>query len=51
MVHLAVKSRSYTLGVLMGGLEANDHSFWEADDATLEALQEIYGDLVDRLEG
>lgn len=32
-------------------LEANDRGFWDADDSTLEALQEIYSDLEDRLEG
>jgi magnesium chelatase subunit H len=30
---------------------ANERGFWDADDATLEALQNIYGDLEDRLEG
>jgi magnesium chelatase subunit H len=32
-------------------LEANDRGFWDADEQTLAALQEIYGDLEDRLEG
>jgi magnesium chelatase subunit H len=32
-------------------LEANDRGFWDADEATLAALQQIYGDLEDRLEG
>jgi magnesium chelatase subunit H len=32
-------------------LEANERGFWDADEATLAALQEIYGDLEDRLEG
>ncbi len=32
-------------------LEANDRGFWDADPATLAALQDIYGDLEDRLEG
>jgi magnesium chelatase subunit H len=32
-------------------LEANDRGFWDADDETLEALQDIYSDLEDRLEG
>jgi magnesium chelatase subunit H len=32
-------------------LEANDRGFWDADDATLQALQDIYSDLEDRLEG
>lgn len=32
-------------------LEASDRGFWDADEATLEALREIYSDLEDRLEG
>lgn len=32
-------------------LEANSRGFWEADEATLAALYEIYDDLEDRLEG
>ncbi|MBK9710682.1 MAG: magnesium chelatase subunit H [Kouleothrix sp.] len=32
-------------------LEANDRGLWHADEATLAALQEIYGDMEDRLEG
>lgn len=32
-------------------LEANTRGFWEADEATLAALHEIYDDLEDRLEG
>lgn len=32
-------------------LEASDRGFWDADAATLEALQQLYGDLEDRLEG
>ncbi len=32
-------------------LEANDRGFWQADEATLAALQAIYADLEDRLEG
>ncbi|MFQ3630810.1 magnesium chelatase subunit H [Roseiflexus sp.] len=32
-------------------LEAHSRGFWQADDATLEALQAIYADLEDRLEG
>ncbi len=32
-------------------LEANSRGFWEADEATLAALHEIYDDLEDRLEG
>ena len=32
-------------------LEAHERGFWDADEATLAALQEIYGDLEDRLEG
>lgn len=32
-------------------LEASDRGFWDADESTLAALREIYGDLEDRLEG
>ncbi len=32
-------------------LEANNRGFWKTDEATLEALREIYVDLEDRLEG
>jgi magnesium chelatase subunit H len=32
-------------------LEANDRGFWDADDATIDALRQVYGDLEDRLEG
>lgn len=32
-------------------LEANSRGFWDADEATLAALQAIYHDLEDRLEG
>jgi magnesium chelatase subunit H len=32
-------------------LEANSRGFWQADEATLEALRAIYDDLEDRLEG
>ncbi len=32
-------------------LEASSRGFWEADDRTLAALQQIYADLEDRLEG
>nr|MBA3948141.1 cobaltochelatase subunit CobN [Herpetosiphonaceae bacterium] len=32
-------------------LEANSRGFWDADETTLQALQQIYGDLEDRLEG
>jgi len=32
-------------------LEANSRGFWDADEATLEALREVYDDLEDRLEG
>ncbi len=32
-------------------LEANSRGFWDADEATLAALHEIYDDLEDRLEG
>ncbi|HEU4326026.1 MAG TPA: magnesium chelatase subunit H [Roseiflexaceae bacterium] len=32
-------------------LEASSRGFWDADDQTLAALQQIYADLEDRLEG
>lgn len=32
-------------------LEANSRGYWEADEATLEALHQVYEDLEDRLEG
>ena len=32
-------------------LEAADRGHWQADEATLAALQDVYGDLEDRLEG
>jgi magnesium chelatase subunit H len=32
-------------------LEASSRGFWEADEATLEALRRVYDDLEDRLEG
>jgi magnesium chelatase subunit H len=32
-------------------LEANARGFWDADDATIAALQDVYDDLEDRLEG
>jgi magnesium chelatase subunit H len=32
-------------------LEAHGRGLWPADDATIERLQAIYGDLEDRLEG
>ncbi len=32
-------------------LEAHSRGFWQADDATLEALRGVYDDLEDRLEG
>jgi magnesium chelatase subunit H len=32
-------------------IEANTRGFWDADEATLEALRTIYDDLEDRLEG
>jgi magnesium chelatase subunit H len=32
-------------------LEASDRGFWDADEATIAALQQLYGDLEDRLEG
>ncbi len=38
-------------GVVRRLLEANGRGFWDADEATLESLREIYADLEDRLEG
>ena len=32
-------------------LEANGRGFWDADEATLDALRELYADLEDRMEG
>jgi magnesium chelatase subunit H len=32
-------------------MEANGRGLWQADEATLEALQNLYSDLEDRLEG
>lgn len=32
-------------------LEANGRGFWDADEQTIQALQELYGDLEDRMEG
>jgi magnesium chelatase subunit H len=32
-------------------LEANNRGFWDADEATLDALRQVYADLEDRLEG
>ncbi len=32
-------------------LEANARGFWDADDTTIAALQDVYDDLEDRLEG
>jgi magnesium chelatase subunit H len=48
---LAAANPHATAAIARRLLEANDRGFWDADDATLEALQEIYGDLEDRLEG
>ncbi|ACF13748.1 magnesium chelatase, H subunit [Chloroherpeton thalassium ATCC 35110] len=39
-----------TAGIARRLLEANSRGFWEADEATLEELREIYHDLEDRLE-
>jgi magnesium chelatase subunit H len=38
-------------GVVRRLLEANGRGFWDADEATLDSLREIYADLEDRLEG
>ncbi|MEN9933767.1 MAG: hypothetical protein RLZZ387_346 [Chloroflexota bacterium] len=40
-----------TAGIARRLLEASDRGFWDADEATLDALRQIYGDLEDRLEG
>ena len=32
-------------------LEAHSRGFWEADDGTIEELQELYADLETRIEG
>jgi magnesium chelatase subunit H len=32
-------------------LEANGRGLWQADDATIDQLKEMYADLEDRLEG
>jgi len=40
-----------TAAVARRMLEAHSRGFWAADEATLEALRDIYDDLEDRLEG
>jgi magnesium chelatase subunit H len=40
-----------TAGITRRLLEANSRGFWDADEATLEELRQIYDDLEDRLEG
>ncbi|MCS6887652.1 magnesium chelatase subunit H [Chloroflexus sp.] len=40
-----------TAGIAGRLLEAHNRGFWQADEATLEQLREIYADLEDRLEG
>jgi magnesium chelatase subunit H len=40
-----------TVAIARRLLEANHRGFWDADEATLAALQGIYADLEDRLEG
>ncbi|MEM7800995.1 MAG: magnesium chelatase subunit H, partial [Chloroflexota bacterium] len=39
-----------TAGIAGRLLEAEARGFWDADDATIDQLREIYGDLEDRLE-
>jgi magnesium chelatase subunit H len=38
-------------GMVRRLLEANGRGFWDADEATLEQLRDVYEDLEDRLEG
>lgn len=38
-------------GMVRRLLEANGRGFWDADEATLDRLREVYEDLEDRLEG
>jgi magnesium chelatase subunit H len=40
-----------TAGIARRLLEASERGFWDADEATLDALRQIYADLEDRLEG
>lgn len=40
-----------TAGIARRLLEANERGFWQADEATLAHLRDIYADLEDRLEG
>ena len=47
---LAAANPPATAAIARRLLEVNQRGFWDADDATLEALQEIDGGLEDRLE-
>lgn len=40
-----------TAGIARRLLEANSRGYWDSDDATLDHLRAIYGDLEDRMEG
>lgn len=48
---LAKLNSHATAGITRRLLEANSRGFWDADEATLEELRQIYDDLEDRLEG
>ncbi|HMP39180.1 MAG TPA: cobaltochelatase subunit CobN, partial [Roseiflexaceae bacterium] len=48
---LAQLNTHATVAIARRLLEANHRGFWDADEATLAALQQIYADLEDRLEG
>ncbi|MBX0327455.1 magnesium chelatase subunit H [Oscillochloris sp. ZM17-4] len=48
---LAALNPHAAAGVARRLLEANSRGFWDADEATLEQLREIYADLEDKLEG
>lgn len=48
---LAAANPHATAAITRRLLEANNRGFWQADEATLNALHEIYSDLEDRLEG
>ncbi|HMO57340.1 MAG TPA: cobaltochelatase subunit CobN, partial [Roseiflexaceae bacterium] len=48
---LAQLNTHATVAIARRLLEANHRGFWDADEATLAALQQIYADLEDRLGG
>jgi magnesium chelatase subunit H len=48
---LATLNTHASMGIVRRLLEAHGRGFWPADDETIDALQAIYGDLEDRLEG